>query len=201
MNGGMPAMDKRSLSERDTCTKFITPALQRAGRDAMSQIREDVGFTKGRIMVHGKLVSRGRAKRANYVLYYNPNIPLALIEAKDNNHSVGEVIAAYMFDLDLFPASNMGHDAQAPDVRQMEIKMTQGKTIAIRHEPEHLIALHRPRGSKVRVIFNGPGRIAWDAAGAMASNGQRPIGLARLADLNRNVQEEHRLPAVREAPV
>jgi len=83
-------MDKRSLSERDICTKFITPAVKQAGWDEMLQIREEVGFTKGRIIVRGKLVSRGKAKRADYILYYKPNIPLALIEAKDNTHSVGD---------------------------------------------------------------------------------------------------------------
>jgi type I restriction enzyme R subunit len=56
----------------------------------MLQIREEVGFTKGRIIVRGKLVTRGQAKRADYILYYKPNIPLALIEAKDNYHSVGD---------------------------------------------------------------------------------------------------------------
>src|ERR1700693_3934294 len=84
------ATDKSNLSERDICTKFITPALRKAGWDEMLQIREEVSFTKGRIIVRGKLVSRGRAKRADYVLYYKPNIPLALIEAKDNSHSVGD---------------------------------------------------------------------------------------------------------------
>jgi type I restriction enzyme R subunit len=84
------AMDKRTLSERDICTKFITPALRQAGWDEMSQIREEVGFTKGRIIVRGKLVTRGKAKRADYVLHFKPNIPLALIEAKDNTHSVGD---------------------------------------------------------------------------------------------------------------
>jgi type I restriction enzyme R subunit len=83
-------MDKRSLSERDICTKFITPALRAAGWDEMLQIREEESFTKGRITVRGKLVKRGRAKRADYVLYYKPNIRLALIEAKDNSHSVGD---------------------------------------------------------------------------------------------------------------
>jgi type I restriction enzyme, R subunit len=83
-------MDKRSLSERDICTKFITPALRQAGWDEMLQIREEVGFTKGRIIVRGKLVTRGKGKRADYVLYVKPNIPIALIEAKDNNHSVGD---------------------------------------------------------------------------------------------------------------
>jgi len=85
-------MDKRSFSERDICTKFITPALCQAGWDPLLQFREEVSFTKGRIIVRGKLVSRGRAKRADYILYFKPNIPIALIEAKDNTHSVGDGI-------------------------------------------------------------------------------------------------------------
>jgi type I restriction enzyme R subunit len=56
----------------------------------MMQIREEVAFTKGRIIVRGKLVTRGNAKRADYILYYKPNIPIAIIEAKDNNHSIGD---------------------------------------------------------------------------------------------------------------
>jgi type I restriction enzyme R subunit len=83
-------MNKQSLSERDICTKYITPALRKAGWDEMLQIREEVSFTKGRIIVRGKLVSRGQAKRADYILYVKPNIPLALIEAKDNSHNVGD---------------------------------------------------------------------------------------------------------------
>ena len=83
-------MDKRSLTERDICTKFILPAVKRAGWDEMVQVREEVYFTKGRIIVRGKLVTRGKAKKADFVLYYKPNIPIALIEAKDNNHSVGD---------------------------------------------------------------------------------------------------------------
>jgi len=83
-------MNKTDLSERDICTKYITPALREAGWDEMLQIREEVGFTKGRIIVRGKLVTRGQAKRADYVLYYKPNIPIALIEAKDNAHSIGD---------------------------------------------------------------------------------------------------------------
>lgn len=63
-------MDKRALSERDICSKFITPALLQAGWEAMTQIREEVSFTKGRIIVRGRPVARDRAKRADYVLYY-----------------------------------------------------------------------------------------------------------------------------------
>ena len=82
-------MDKRSLSERDICTKFITPALRGSGWDEMSQLREEVTFTAGRIIVRGKLVARGRRKRADYILEFKPNIRVAVIEAKDNTHGVG----------------------------------------------------------------------------------------------------------------
>ncbi|MFH3941251.1 EcoAI/FtnUII family type I restriction enzme subunit R [Acinetobacter nosocomialis] len=81
-------MDKKKLSERDICSKFINPALEQAGWTA-HQIREEVTFTNGQIMVRGKLHTRGERKRADYVLYYKKNIPLAVIEAKDNNHNVG----------------------------------------------------------------------------------------------------------------
>jgi type I site-specific restriction endonuclease len=53
-------MNKRSLTERDICTKFILPAVKRAGWDEMLQVREEVYFTKGRIIVRGKLVTRGK---------------------------------------------------------------------------------------------------------------------------------------------
>ena len=80
---------KPHLSERDICTKFITPAIQKAGWDIQKQIREEVTFTDGRIYVRGHLTARGKKKRADYILYYKPNIPIAIIEAKDNNHTVG----------------------------------------------------------------------------------------------------------------
>jgi type I restriction enzyme R subunit len=81
-------MNKKSLSERDICTKFITPALEKAGWDTQLQILEEVSFTDGKIYVRGKITARGTRKRADYILYYKPNIPIAIIEAKDNNHSV-----------------------------------------------------------------------------------------------------------------
>lgn len=80
-------MGKRQLSERDICTKFITPALEKAGWDISTQIREEYPLTKGRIIVRGKLTTRARNKRADYVLFLKPNLPIAVIEAKDNTHS------------------------------------------------------------------------------------------------------------------
>ena len=83
-------MDKRQLSERDICTKFITPALQQAGWDIATQVREEFPLTQGRIIVRGKLHTRAQNKRADYVLFHKPNMPIAVIEAKDNQHSLGD---------------------------------------------------------------------------------------------------------------
>ena len=82
-------MDKKTLSESDICAKYITPAIIAAGWDEALQIRREVSFTKGRIIVRGKLHTRGEQKRADYILYFKANIPIAVIEAKDNKHSVG----------------------------------------------------------------------------------------------------------------
>ena len=86
-------MNKKSLTEADIRTKFITPALIGATGDkwnVMTQIREEAYFTKGRVIVRGKTVKRGEAKKVDYLLYYKPNLPIAVVEAKDNNHSVGD---------------------------------------------------------------------------------------------------------------
>lgn len=80
-------MSKKNLSERDICSKYITPALQKAGWDLQKQILEEVFFTDGKIYVRGKLTARGERKRADYILYYQDN-PVAIIEAKDNKHSI-----------------------------------------------------------------------------------------------------------------
>lgn len=82
-------MNKKDLSERDICSKYITPSLINAGWDLERQIREEVTFTDGRIIVRKKMVTRGERKRADYILYYKSNLPLAVIEAKDNKHFVG----------------------------------------------------------------------------------------------------------------
>lgn len=80
---------KADLSERDICTKYITPAIQAAGWDLHAQVREEVSFTNGRIIVRGRSVGRGQTRRADYLLSYKPNLPLAIVEAKDNSHSLG----------------------------------------------------------------------------------------------------------------
>ena len=88
----MAGPDKKALNARDICTKFITPALvgsDGATWNVMTQLREECYFTKGRVIVREKTVKRGEAKKVDYLLFYRPNVPIAVIEAKDNNHSVG----------------------------------------------------------------------------------------------------------------
>lgn len=102
---------KKNLSEDDTSAKFITPALYRAGWDE-AVIRRQVPFTAGRIIVRGKLVTRGKAKRADYVLYYQ-HFPIALIEAKHNFKAAGDGMQQaldYATTLDIpFVFSSNGH--------------------------------------------------------------------------------------------
>ena len=77
-------MNKKQLSERDICTKYINPSIQQSGWDLKKQIREEVTFTDGRIIIQGKIHTRGKRKRADIILYYKNNEPIAIIEAKKN---------------------------------------------------------------------------------------------------------------------
>jgi type I restriction enzyme R subunit len=73
----MTHINKKDLTEQDICTKYITPALVNEGKwNLMTQIRQEVTFTDGRVLVRGKLTSRGQKKRADYILYYNPHSAL-----------------------------------------------------------------------------------------------------------------------------
>ena len=81
-------MSKKALTEADIRTKFITPAIEAAGWDKLTQMREETFFTAGRIIVRGKLVARGKGKKADYLLYASGKNPIAVVEAKDNKHEV-----------------------------------------------------------------------------------------------------------------
>lgn len=81
-------MNKKDLSESDIKAKFITPAILSSGWDEQTQLGREVFFTDGRIYVKGKLTTRGKRKFADYILFYKPNVPIAIIEAKDNKKSV-----------------------------------------------------------------------------------------------------------------
>ena len=86
--GVVLGMGKEKLSEEDIKARYITPAVEQSGWDK-KQIRYEYAFTASRIILRGNVTSRGKQKRADYLLFYKPIFPLAIIEAKDNNHSVG----------------------------------------------------------------------------------------------------------------
>jgi len=90
----MNSKEKKELSETDICNLFITPAIQNAGWDPMKQIRWEVTLTPGPIIVRGNLSSRNKKKKkfADYVLSWEPGVPVAVVEAKDNNHTVSHGI-------------------------------------------------------------------------------------------------------------
>lgn len=99
------------LSEQDICNRYITPNLQKSGWDIMTQIRTEYSFTDGRITINGLKSTRGARKRADYLLSYQENLPIAVIEAKDNTHPVGgglqqAMTYAEMLDLPFVFASN-----------------------------------------------------------------------------------------------
>jgi len=83
-----PLINKCNLSERDVVTKFILPALYKSGWDHINQIREEFSLTEGTIFVKGSKSRRGKKKQADIVLFFKPNIPLAVIEAKRNDHNI-----------------------------------------------------------------------------------------------------------------
>ena len=86
----MDFSDKKSLSEMDIRTKFITPAIISAGWSSFSQMREEYKVTNGRIIARGKICKREAPLKADYVLFYKPNKPIAVIEAKDNKHTMAD---------------------------------------------------------------------------------------------------------------
>ena len=88
----MTGINKKELSETDICDLFITPAIKDAGWDPMRQIRREVTLTPGPVIVRGNLSSRNKKKKkfADYVLSWEPGVPLAVVEAKDNKHTVSQ---------------------------------------------------------------------------------------------------------------
>jgi hypothetical protein len=110
--------------------------------------------------------------------------------------SLGEVLGAAYYNLELLPCSSECHDARACDGRQVQIKATQGQQVAMRSACDHLLVLRLTKDGTAEEIYNGPGEPAWTAAGPMQRNGQRPIRLSTLRGLMRAVREDQRLRRV-----
>jgi hypothetical protein len=110
--------------------------------------------------------------------------------------SIGEVLAASMYDLELLKASTEIHDAKAKNGKMVQIKATQVKSVCLSNEPEHLIVLKLQEDGSADVVYNGPGKPVWEATGRMQKNGQRSISLFKLRNLMNNVPLCDRLEQV-----
>jgi len=111
--------------------------------------------------------------------------------------SIGEVLAAYHYGLELLDNSARTHDAKTTDNQFVQIKITQGEQIAIRSEPDYLIVLKLDKEGHAVEIYNGPGAMPWKMAGKMQSNGQRSIRLSRLRQMNDEVDDTDRISRIR----
>jgi type I restriction enzyme, R subunit len=134
-------MNKKALSEADICDRFITPAIEKAGWER-HKWRREYGFTDGKILVRGKLVARGKRKRADYLLFHKPNLPIAVIEAKDNTHAVGagmQQALAYSERLDVpFVFSSNGDGFLFHDLTGTYPKLEMSLTLDAFPSPEEL---------------------------------------------------------------
>lgn len=106
--------------------------------------------------------------------------------------SIGEVIAAHDYGLQLLDASTATHDAEK-NGRKIQIKATQGKSIALYSAPEHLLVLKLNKNGTTEEVYNGPGALAWRHAGKPQKNGQSAISLSCLSKLMNSVQECEKL--------
>ena len=107
--------------------------------------------------------------------------------------SIGAALAASYYNLELFPASEKTHDAKAPDGRLVQIKATQINRVALSSEPEWLLVLKIHEDGTFSEEYNGPGKLAWDHCGELQKNGQRPISLAKLRELQTAIPQSDRL--------
>lgn len=128
----MAGINKTHLSETDIITKFILPAIKEAGWNVMTQIRQEVKLRDGKVVVRGKLAARLAVKSADMVLYHKPGIPLAVIEAKANQHEIGKGMQqgldyARLLDVPFVFASNgdgfIFHDKTHPLQLESEIRL------------------------------------------------------------------------------
>lgn len=107
--------------------------------------------------------------------------------------SIGEALAASYYNLELFPASEETHDAKAPDGRLVQIKATQINRVALSSEPEWLLVLKMHKDGTFSEEYNGPGKLAWEHCGKLQKNGQRPISLTKLRELQTAIPQSDRL--------
>ena len=110
--------------------------------------------------------------------------------------SIGEVLAAHYYGLELLPNSYQNHDAKTNKGQLVQIKSTQRTSVALRGEPDNLLVLLLKQDGSFEEVYSGPGSAPWKKAGKMQKNGQRPITLTKLRTLMETVPNALRIPLV-----
>ena len=109
--------------------------------------------------------------------------------------SIGEVMAAYYYGIDLYDASTERHDGVV-DGRQVQIKITQQDNIMISAEPDYLIVLYMNKNGSIYEVYNGPGDVAWESASKADSHSNRHMRVNKLMKLDADIQAKDRIPAI-----
>ena len=109
--------------------------------------------------------------------------------------SIGEVMAAYYYGIELYAASAVAHDGEI-DVKKVQIKISQQDDIVINHEPEYLIVLYLRKNGDVFEVYNGPGEAPWNSASKRDSHNNRHMRVNKLMELDKQVSDEFRIAVV-----
>lgn len=109
--------------------------------------------------------------------------------------SIGEVMAAYHYGIELYKASKEVHDGIV-NGREVQIKITQGNKIQIRHKPDYLIVMYITGTGQVYEVYNGTGDKAWKVVGKKNSNNAYTMSLGRLMTIDETVDASDRIVAV-----
>lgn len=111
--------------------------------------------------------------------------------------SIGEVMAAYYYGIELYAASAIAHDGEI-DGKKVQIKISQQDNIVINHEPEYLIVLYLNKNGNIYEVYNGPGKEPWNTASKRDSHNNRHMMVNKLMRLDKEVESNFRIPAIHE---
>ncbi len=109
--------------------------------------------------------------------------------------SIGEVMAAYYYGIDLYPPSTPIHDGVSPNGQKIQIKITQRDRIVLHEEPDYLIVLHMDKiTGEITEIYNGKGKLPWETSYLYKKRNTHYMTLSKLVKLDKNVNDIDRIP-------
>lgn len=111
--------------------------------------------------------------------------------------SIGEIMAAYYYGIELYEASAPTHDGKTSDGKEVQIKITQQDRVVINEEPEHLIVLFLNRSTgEISEIYNGTGAMPWETAYIYEKHNTRYMIVSKLIEMDKNVVASDRIPMI-----